>query len=76
MRTLNSIGNNAQKICLNYCERLLMDSNKHLTGVEMGIAYGGGVESKDWYENTVLKDGWEEVGRWENEYLVCIRRQS
>lgn len=46
MITLNKIGrNNAQETCLEYCQKLLDESSTPLIGAEMGIAYGGGVES-------------------------------
>jgi len=45
MKTINKIGNNAQEICLTCCQKLLTEVKTPLIGAELGIAYGGGVES-------------------------------
>jgi len=44
MITLNEV-NGADKIVLKYAKRLMDEFDGHLYGAEMGIAYGGGVES-------------------------------
>jgi hypothetical protein len=49
MITLNQT-NGADLICLEYTKKLMKEFDEHLYGCEMGIAYGGGVESigKQW----------------------------
>lgn len=42
MKSLNIL-NGAEQICLDYCQSLL-NNDKELYGVEMGISWGGGVE--------------------------------
>ena len=56
MRTLNKIANNAQDICLNYCQKLLTEVDTPLIGAEFGSAYGGGVESigKLWKDRGIV----------------------